>query len=136
MLWVARVYAEGDTETVVSCVARRGVGDEFVVLEVPKGAGLLGSLAPASDAGHLVKGWPGRGRSYWRRARADEPTAVLHVTFEGSLQISGPVRGVEIGDDNLIFFELGMELAEVTGRRFGRSGDRDLEEAGLFELLL
>ena len=58
------------------------------------------------------------------------PPPSLHVLLERRHQVRGPIRRIEIRDDDLILLEIGMEAGEIAAR--GRRGHHvHLEQAGL-----
>src|SRR5215472_6571805 len=115
--------------------ARRAVGNELVVLVVPKRSGFFRSSPPTTDSDHVVECGP-TGKGVIGGMDTDKTSATLHVFFECSFEVGGPaiIRSVIVEDDCLVLAEVRLKAAEVASdRRCGH--DVNLKQACVIEFL-
>ncbi len=122
--------------SVATGLTGRGVCFELAVFIEPIGAVFLGTVAPATDADHLVVGFPFR-EGIVGSVEDDNATTSGDVLFKRGLQRVGPavIGCIVVQDNGFVLAKVRVEGGEVS--TFGWGGDNvDGEEAGLVEHLL
>lgn len=121
---------------VATGLAGGGVCFELAVFVEPIGAVFLGTVAPATDADHLVIGFPFR-EGIVGSVEDHNATTAGNEFFEGCFQRVRPaiIGSVVVEDNGFVLAKVRVEGGEVS--TFGWGGDNvDGEEAGLVEHLL
>ena len=116
-----------------TCGSGRRVGHQLAVLEIPKGAGLFGSIPPASDPDHLVVGRP-IGKRVVGSMNDDQPPAIPDIFLQLQAQIRRPVGSVIVPHDRFVLAELRLKVAEVAAKLRGGC-DSDLKQSRVLQFL-